>query len=73
MAETNPWLTPPTWSTGVPWVRFGDLDRPLPRQDVAIIRELAAQGAEIAAPCRSSRTRSGSGRTSTRSGRSGRW
>jgi hypothetical protein len=28
MAEMNPWLTPPTWSSGVPWVRFGDLDRP---------------------------------------------
>jgi hypothetical protein len=34
MAEMNPWLTPPTWSSGVPWVRFGDLDRRLPRQDV---------------------------------------
>ncbi|MFV2064947.1 MAG: hypothetical protein ACC726_15765 [Chloroflexota bacterium] len=49
MPEKTPWVMAPTYASGTPWVRYGDLDAPLPTEDVAVIRELATKVAEIAA------------------------
>lgn len=49
MPEITPWVMPPTYASGTPWVRWGDLDAPLPAEDIAVVRELAAAVAEIAA------------------------
>lgn len=49
MAEMAPWVMPPTYASGTPWVRYGDLEATLPAGDVEVVRELAGKVAEIAA------------------------
>ncbi len=49
MTEKTPWVMPPTYASGTPWIRYDDLDSPPPAEDVAVVRELAARVAEIAA------------------------
>ena len=49
MAEKSPWVLPPTYASGAPWIRYGDLTAPLPAADVAIVREIASNVAEVAA------------------------
>jgi hypothetical protein len=49
MAEKAPWILPPTYASGAPWLRYGDLSRPLPAEDIGVVRELASRVAEIAA------------------------
>lgn len=49
MTEMAPWVMPPTYASGTPWVRYDDLDAALPREDIAVIGELAMKVAEIAA------------------------
>ena len=49
MAERTPWVMPPTYASGAPWIRYGDLSISLPPEDIAVVRELAARVAEIAA------------------------
>jgi hypothetical protein len=49
MAEKSPWVLPPTYASGAPWIRYGDLSAPLPAADLATIRELASRVAEVAA------------------------
>lgn len=48
MAEMTPWVMPPTYASGTPWIRYDDLDARLPSEDIAVVGELAAQVAEIA-------------------------